>query len=111
VKRCAARRVWSARVQGEGCAALGARCRACACVERAERSCVRAGMRTPVSASQGIIGHVQNGAGAWPIGGLGGSGRLGELDGVEWDLVAQWWSVASPRSFSATGMRPGHAGE
>jgi hypothetical protein len=48
---------------------------------------------------------------AWPMGGLGGRGRLGELGGGEWDLVAQWWTVASPRSFVATGVCPGHAGE
>jgi hypothetical protein len=42
---------------------------------------------------------------------FGRQARLGELGGGEWDLVAQWWTVASPRSFVATGVCPGHAGE
>jgi hypothetical protein len=45
------------------------------------------------------------------MGGLGGRGRLVELGGGEWDLVAQWWTMASPRSRVATGGRSGHAGE
>jgi hypothetical protein len=36
---------------------------------------------------------------------------LGELGGGEWDLVAQWWSMASPLSLIATGRRSGLAGE
>jgi hypothetical protein len=31
--------------------------------------------------------RVQNGVEAWPIGGLGSSGRLVELGGGEWGLV------------------------
>jgi hypothetical protein len=111
VKRCTAQRVGSARVQGEGCVASGARCRARACAERGERSCVRVGTWTLVSASPGIVERMQSEARAWPMGGLGGRGRLGELGGGEWDLVAQLWTVASPRSFVATGVCPGHAGE
>jgi hypothetical protein len=96
VKWHAARRVGSARVQGEGCTASGARCRARACVERGERSCVRMGTRTAVSASPNVIERMQSEAEAWPMRGLGGRARLGELGGGEWDLVAQWWMVASP---------------
>jgi hypothetical protein len=72
---------------------------------------VHAGMCTPVSASPGIVERVQSEARAWPMGGLGSRGRLGELGGGEWDLVVQWWTVASPRSFVATGVCPGHASE
>jgi hypothetical protein len=72
---------------------------------------VRAGTRTPVSASPGVVECVQSEARAWPMGGLGGRGRLGGLGGGEWGLLAQWWSVASPRSFAATGVCPGFAGE
>jgi hypothetical protein len=72
---------------------------------------VRAGTRTPVSASPGIAERGQSEARAWPMRGLGGKGRLGELGGGEWDLVAQWWTVASPRSLIATGGRSGLAGE
>jgi hypothetical protein len=90
-------------VQGVWCVVSGARCRARAWVERGERLCVRAGTRTPVSASPGIAERGQSEARAWPMRGLGGKGRLGELGGGEWDLVAQWWTVASPRSHIATG--------
>jgi hypothetical protein len=68
-------------------------------------------MHTPTSASLGIVEHGQSEARAWPMRGLGGRGRLGELGGGEWDLMAQWWMVASPRSLSPTGVYPGHAGE
>jgi hypothetical protein len=36
---------------------------------------------------------------------------LVELGGGEWGLVAQCRPAASPRSFSAMGVRPGLAGE
>jgi hypothetical protein len=74
VKQCAARRVGSARVQGMGCVASGARCHARAWVERRERSCVRAGTRTPVSASPSVVERGQSEARAWPMRGLGGRG-------------------------------------
>jgi hypothetical protein len=43
--------------------------------------------------------------------GLGSRGRLVELGGGEWGLMAQWWSMASPRSLIAMGGRSGHASE
>jgi hypothetical protein len=43
--------------------------------------------------------------------GLGGRGRLVELGGGEWGLMAQWWPMASLRSLRPTGVCPGHAGE
>jgi hypothetical protein len=110
VKRCAAWRVGSARVQGVGCAASGARCRVRAWVERGERLCVHGGTCMPVSASPGVVERMQSEAGTWPMRGLGSRAQLGELGGGERDLVAQWWTVASPRSFVATGVSPGHAG-
>jgi hypothetical protein len=58
--------------QGEVCVEVGARCRAHSCAEQREWVCVRAGTRMPVSASLCGVGHVQNGAVAWPIGVLGG---------------------------------------
>jgi hypothetical protein len=65
----------------------------------------------PLLASPGIGERGQSGARARPMGGLGGRGRLVELGGGEWDLVVQWWMMASPRSLVATGGRSGHAGE
>jgi hypothetical protein len=65
---------------------------------------------TPLSASPGIAEHVQSEARARPMGGLGGRDRLVELGGGEWDLVAQWWTMASPRSLVAKGGRSGHVG-
>jgi hypothetical protein len=72
---------------------------------------VRAGTRTPVSASPGVAERGQSEARAWPMSVLGGRGRLGELGGGEWDLVAQWWSMASPLSLIATGGHSGLASE
>jgi hypothetical protein len=66
---------------------------------------------TPVSASPGALVAGRAGARARPMSGLGGRGRLVELGGGEWGLMAQWWSMASPRSFRPTSMCPGHAGE
>jgi hypothetical protein len=42
---------------------------------------VRAGTRMPVVACLGGVGRMQSGAVAWPMGALGGNGRLGELGG------------------------------
>jgi hypothetical protein len=72
-----------------GWVASGARCHARAWVERGERLCVHAGTHTPVSASPGVAERGQSEARVWPMRGLGGRGRLGELGGGEWDLVAQ----------------------
>jgi hypothetical protein len=110
VERCTARRVGSARVRGVGCVASYARRRALSCVARAEWVSERAGTRMPVSASLGALVVGRAGARARPMRGLGGRGRLVELGGGEWGLVAQWW-MASPRSFKPTGVCPGHAGE
>jgi hypothetical protein len=93
------------------CVVSGARCRARAWVEQGERLCVHAGMRTPVSAARGVAERGQSEARAWPMRGLGGRGQLGELGGGEWDLVVQWWTVASPRSLIAMGGRSGLASE
>jgi hypothetical protein len=68
-------------------------------------------MHTPLSASPGIAEREQSRARARPMSGLGGRGRLVELGGGEWGLMAQWWSMASPLSLKATGGRSGHAGE
>jgi hypothetical protein len=81
------------------------------CVARAEWVSERAGTRTPVSASPGALVTGRAGARARPMNILGGRGRLVELGGGEWDLVAEWWMVASPQSFKPTGVCPGHAGE
>jgi hypothetical protein len=88
MKWCAARRVRPVRVQEEVCIVLSARCRARACAEQGRWWCVRAGTRTPVSASLGGVGRVQCVARAWPMGAFGGNGRLGELGGGVWGLVA-----------------------
>jgi hypothetical protein len=48
---------------------------------------VRAGTRTPVSASLGVVGRVQSGAETGPMRGLGGRARLVELGGGAWGLV------------------------
>jgi hypothetical protein len=81
MERCVARHTELARAQGEGCVVLGARCRAHAYAEWCKRSCVRVGTRMPVVACLGGVGRVQSGAVAWPMGALGGNGRLGELGG------------------------------
>jgi hypothetical protein len=56
-------------------------------------------------ASRGILGDIwrlQSGAMAWPMGALGGNGRLVESGGGEWGWVAHQRPMASPRSFRAT---------
>jgi hypothetical protein len=111
MKRCTAWRAGSVRARGSGGVAKWARCRARSCAERGEWSRGCTGTHTPLSASPGIAEHVQSEARARPMGGLGGRGRLGELGGGEWDLVAQWRSMASSQSLVAMGGRSGHAGE
>jgi hypothetical protein len=69
VKRCAAWRAGSARARGIGGVAKWARCRALSCAGRGEWSSVRAGTRTPVSASPGVLGAGRAGARARPMGG------------------------------------------
>jgi hypothetical protein len=102
---------WSASVRGSGGVATYTGCRARSCAGRGEWSSVRAGTRTPVSASPGVLGVGRAGARARPMSVLGGRRRLVELGGGEWGLMVQWWSMASPRSFKPTGMCPSHADE
>jgi hypothetical protein len=65
----------------------------------------------PLSTSLGNAEREQSGARARPMRGLGGRGRLVELDGGKWGLMAQWWSMASLRSLRPMGVCPGHARE
>jgi hypothetical protein len=65
----------------------------------------------PVVACLGGVGRVQSGAVAWPMGLLGGNGRLVERGGGEWGRVAQQRPMASPQSLLPTGVRSGYAGD
>jgi hypothetical protein len=56
----------------------------------------------PVVACLGGIGRMQSGAVAWPMGLLGGNGRLVERGGGEWGRVVRCRPVASLRSLNAT---------
>jgi hypothetical protein len=76
-----ARRAGLARVPGVLRVVSGARCRARPCAERRESVRVCAGTGVPVSTCQGGAERVQDRAIAWPMGALGGNGRLGELGG------------------------------
>jgi hypothetical protein len=109
--RCVARRAGLARVSGVLRVVLGARCRARPCAEQRESVRVCTGTRMPVSTCQGGTERVQDRAMAWPMGALGGRAQLVELGGGEWGLVAQCRPVASPRSFRATVVLSGYAGE
>jgi hypothetical protein len=106
-----ARRAGLARVPGILRVVSGARCRARPCAERRESVHMCTGTRVPVSTCQGGAERVQDRAIAWPMGALGDRARLVELDGGEWGLVAQCRPVASPRSFRATVVLSGYAGE
>jgi hypothetical protein len=65
----------------------------------------------PVVACLGGVGRVQSRAVAWPMGLLGGNGRLVERGGGEWGQVAQQRLMATPRILLPTGVRSGYAGE
>jgi hypothetical protein len=97
---------WSSeqvRVWGVGCVASYTRRHAWSWAARVEWVSERAGTRLPLSTLSGMPGAGRAGARAGPTGRLVGRGRLGELDGGEWGLLARGLAMASSLSLNATG--------
>jgi hypothetical protein len=58
--------------------------------------CARFGTAMPLSASRACTGEGRARARAWPMGGVGGSRRLGSDDGGWGLLMARWQGLACP---------------